>query len=80
MKRNETASLLYGTCIWPRNPVVKPLRYSRVSEVTDRKSVLYQKRPKVALLKKLLCDAGIISALDHLSGDSKPDSKLATKR
>ena len=33
-------------------------------------SVLHQKWPQVTILKKLMCDAGIISALDHLSRDT----------
>lgn len=46
----------------------------------NRESVLHQKRPKVALLKKLLLNANIISTLDHLSRDSKAVNKLVVER
>ena len=59
------------------SPYVPGSWYNRVSEITDRSPFYTKKKPKVALLKKLLCDAGIISALDQ---DSKPVSKLTTKR
>ena len=54
--------------------------YNRVPEVTDRESVLHQKRPKVTLLKKLLLIANIISTLDTLRRDLKATKKLVIGR
>lgn len=45
--------------------------YNRVPEVTDRRWYFTPKRPKVALFKKLLLGASIISVCNHLIKDSK---------